>query len=122
MTSAQLNPRQHPISEETEENLCVLAAALTKLEASYGKPFLIDSGYRTQDEQHRIDPAHPNSAHCEGLALDAGDMDGNLWTWLVDHLDLVIGLELYLESKVYTPSWVHITTRPPASSNRIFIP
>jgi hypothetical protein len=85
-------------------------------------PFIITSGVRTRDEQSQINPGKPGSAHVQAAACDILDVDGKIWQWLVDHLDLVQELGCYLESRVYTPSWVHLQVIAPRSGHTIFLP
>lgn len=99
-----------------------LAKKLTELEVVSGFKFQVTSGYRTEEEQNKINPAQKNSSHRYGQAVDISDPEGDIWNWLVDNLDYCLRLGLYLESRSYTPRWCHLTSRPPKSGNRIFIP
>lgn len=84
----------------------------------------VTSGFRTAEEEMRIDPQHPNSMHTKGAAVDIADPDPErrLWTWCIDHLDLITEIGLWLESRVYSASHVHFQIYPPESGHRIFIP
>lgn len=90
----------------------------------YGLPMRITSGVRSQEEEMRIDPAHPDSAHTKGAAVDIldPDPDKRLWNWCLDHIDLMVELGLYLEDRLYSPNHVHFQWWAPLSGNRIFKP
>jgi hypothetical protein len=110
------------LNDIQRKNLRVLAAKISELEEIYGQPFIVTSGFRSVEDQERINPSVKNSAHMSGEAVDISDPDSDIWGFLIDHLDEVVRLGLYLESKVYTRRWVHLQTRKPRSGNRIFIP
>lgn len=61
----------------------------------------------------------PNSSHKEAKAVDVHD-DGKLDAWLTDAILAQAGL--YREHPDYTIGWCHLTTRPPKSGHRTFIP
>ena len=62
----------------------------------------------------------PGSSHKEARAVDVYDPQGHLDNWLTDAKLETHGL--YREAPAYTPNWAHLTTRPPHSRKRTFIP
>lgn len=68
------------------------------------------------------------SSHKEARGLDKSDQDNGFDIWLSQFDDEKGGntkLEqygLYREHPATTPTWCHLTTRPPASGHRTFMP
>lgn len=115
---------EYPIGWELAHNLVHLVTALNEFRAVYGKPMRVSSGYR---------PGHYNtgyaatSAHLTCQACDFADPCHELAEFCLNHLNLLEDCGLYMESPSHTSapnarSWVHLTTRAPASGNRVFIP
>lgn len=94
------------------------------LRAEYGLPMRITSGFRSLEDEMRIDPAHPNSMHTRGAAVDIYDPDPEkrLWNWCIEHMGLLTELGLYIEDRLYSKNHVHFQSWAPLSGNRIFIP
>lgn len=67
-------------------------------------------------------PAALKSAHIDGLALDLYDPKGRIKPLQEYIRSRLKELDIYMEDPLYTPSWTHITTRPPASGERVFRP
>lgn len=101
-----------------------LLAVMNLIRAEYGLPMYVTSGFRTPQEEMRVDPAHPNSLHTMGAAVDIYDADPErrLWNWCLEHIDLLIEVGVWLEDRLYSKSHVHFQVWPPASGKRIFIP
>lgn len=97
---------------------------MNEVRAAYGLPMRVTSGFRTAEDQARVDPAHPQSMHTKGCAVDIYDPnpDKRLWEWCIEHMTLMVELGLYLEDKLYTPRHVHFQSVAPASGSRIFKP
>lgn len=117
-----LNPKNHMLKGDCIRNLIRLCKAMAQVEHDYGKELVVTRAYSTTEEQSVIDPAHPKSAHCEGLAVDCLDEDKALWDYCIENLDFITTLNLYLEDKLYTKKHVHFQLKAPKSNNRIFIP
>lgn len=62
----------------------------------------------------------PKSSHKEAKAVDIYDPDDSLDEWITD--DILRKFDLYREDKGATKSWSHLTTRPPSSGRRTFLP
>lgn len=122
MTTQDLNPKGHALTDSEYQNLYDLASKLTELEKDCPYEFHVNSGYRTVEEQHRVDPNHPQSAHIFGCAVDLEDYDFELWYWLVDNINTVKMLGLYLEDEFADSGHVHIQSIPPKSGRIIFEP
>lgn len=118
----ELNPKKYSLSEEQAKNLEKLHSAINKIRTAYGKPMLVTSGVRSEEDQKRINPKAPKSNHLLGLACDIADKDGKLWNWLMVNLNLLEEAGLYLEHKSATPTWVHFQACPPKSGKRVFFP
>lgn len=112
------------LTESQDANVSRLLAKMNVIRAEYGLPMQVTSGFRTHEDEMRIDPAHPNSLHTSGAAVDIYDPDPDkrLWNWCIEHMDLLVELGVYLEDRLYSQSHVHFQIWPPRSGNRIFRP
>lgn len=112
-------PKDHQI------NLYALHHKINILRAYYGKPMIITSGYRTEEDQRRIyAPAQPkmSSQHLIGAACDIADSDGQLKQWILRSEKIYERLDLYFESFAATQGWIHTQLFCPRSLSRFFAP
>lgn len=119
-----LNPKNRPLTTEQSQNLEELFLVMSHIEAEYGKPLVVTSGFRSVEDETRIDPSHPGSMHTEGAACDILDPDDTspLWSWIMMNLDLMIELDVYLEDRNSCKAHCHFQIFPPASGKLIFKP
>ena len=122
MTLDDLNSKKRPLSDSEYENLFDLAFKISLLEEHCPFTFVVTSGFRNEDDQKRVDPMHPHSAHTLGCAVDIEDTHMLLWYWLQDNLSLVKDIGLYLEDEFTDKGHVHIQSIPPKSGKTIFEP
>lgn len=122
MELKDLNPKKYILTKEQETNALKLCAVLNELQSLCEMPFLVTSGIRSVQDQMRINPSVKNSAHMSGEAVDLSDVDGAIYGWCMDNMDVLIRLGIYLECKTYCPRWIHLQIRVPKSGRRIFIP
>jgi hypothetical protein len=99
-----------------------LLIPLNKIRDAYGQPMIVDSGWRPPSINAATLGAAKNSKHCLGLAADIADPDGRLTKWVLENLQLMKDLNIYMEDFRWTPSWVHFGLGAPASGRRIFVP
>lgn len=118
----ELNPNNYPLTPEQQKNFERLYICINAIRIAYGKPLIITSGVRNTVDQQRINPKAPASKHLLAAAADISDPKGELWDWMLKNLDFLKKLDVYLEAKSATPTWVHCQILPPKSGNRIFIP
>jgi hypothetical protein len=45
-------------------------------------------------------------------AVDFADPNGEFKKWCLDNFDLIKKVGLYMEDPAFTPTWVHLQTRP----------
>lgn len=109
-------------TDEIKENLEKLLPVMNIIRTAYGKPMIVNSGWRPAAINEATPGAAKNSAHCLGLACDIADPDGELMKWVLDNLELMKENGIYLEDFRYTNTWVHFGLRRPSSGKRIFIP
>lgn len=125
----------HFVPIEHQRNIDILLPRLNQFRSVYGKPMIVTSGYRSNEDQIRIyaakgitDPAKipMNSWHLKGGACDFADVDGALGNFCVQNLSLLKQNGLWLEDPRWTHgrlgNWVHLQCFPPASKKRVFIP
>jgi hypothetical protein len=113
---------QSEYTDVISANLDALLIPLNKIRDAYGSPMIVNSGWRPASINASTPGAAKNSAHCIGLAADISDPNGLLWKWVLENLQLMKDLNIYLEDKRWTSSWVHFGLVRPASGHRIFIP
>lgn len=125
ISKKELNPHGYVLSPEQESNFEVLYRTMNIVRALYAKPMIVTSGVRSMEDQLRISPKHPHSAHTFAAACDikALEADGEgLWIWCLENMDVIIQCELYLEDRKYTPNHIHFQVLAPKSRARIFTP
>jgi hypothetical protein len=114
--------RGQNITSEMRENLKNLLIAVNKFRSIYGKAMIVTSGYRSPEHNKAIGGA-PNSKHCQCLAVDFADYDGELKRFCQkDNYKVLIECSLWMEASEFCPSWLHVTISPPASGHREFKP
>lgn len=107
------------LSIKEQQNLAELQKVINQLiEIADWHPAIVTSGFRTEQDQLRINPKAPNSAHRLGMAVDILDKDGSKYKWCETNQDTLQTLGLWVEYG--TKGWVHLQTRP--AKNRIFKP
>lgn len=109
-------------TKEISDNIDKLLKIMNKVRTAYGKPMIVESGWRPAEINEGTSNAAKNSNHLKGLAVDIRDTDGSLWKWVLLNLNLMKELGIYLEDKRWTPIWVHFQMVPPKSKKRIYVP
>jgi hypothetical protein len=110
------------LPQDIQDNLNDLLPRLNVIRTAYGKPLTVNSGLRRQSDNDATANAAKSSSHLVGMAVDLKDTTNEFWTWCVANLELIQAQGLYLEDRRWTPTWVHLSTRPPGSGKRIFVP
>lgn len=109
-------------TKEISDNLDKLLIAVNEIRKAYGKPMIVNSGWRPASINGSTPGAATKSKHLLGLAVDFEDKKGELFQWCLKNLQLLEKLDLFLEDKRYTASWCHIGLGQPKSGKRIFVP
>ncbi len=99
-----------------QHNLEELLTKMNIIRNAYGKPMIVTSGYRSEQDQKRINPKVTNSAHMIGKACDILDSSGFLMQWCKANVKLLEDTGLWIEAD--TNGWVHFQTR--VASQRFF--
>lgn len=125
------------LPNEIRKNLEKLCETMSRFELRYGAPLWVTSGYRTPQEHARIYeeindrrllagldefPIPLHSKHLIGRAVDVSDPELHLQYWILDHLDVLEDLDLYMERFEFTTHWCHFQDIPPRSGRRFFVP
>jgi hypothetical protein len=105
--------------QSLESNLQGLLIALNKFRDVWGQPMIVNSGYRDPQHNAAIGGAR-SSAHMFCQAADFRDLDRTLTHYCQTNLAILEQCGLWMEDPSYTPTWVHLQSRP--AKNRIFIP
>lgn len=103
-------------------NLDQLLIPMNKIRDAYGQPMIVNSGWRPNSINSNTPGAAKNSKHCLGLACDIADPHGLVLVWVLDNLQMLKDLNIYIEDPRWCPNWVHFGLGPPASGHRIFVP
>lgn len=114
--------KESEVDAVTMRNLKDLCNKLNKL--GFVPPRVATSCLRSLADQKRINPKAMGSSHLYGAAVDIGDSDGKLKSWLqTDAGNLaLINCGLWAEDYKSTKGWVHLSIYAPASFNRVFKP
>ena len=116
---SELNPHSYEILDDVAGNLRDLCCKLNWIRKAWGKPMIVTSGLRSEEDQQRINPSAPHSRHLTGEAADIKD-DGSLREWLKANPKILVDACLWCEEG--TQGWIHFQTKPPKSNNRWFWP
>lgn len=125
ITEKELNPHGYKLEGECVINFLKLYFRINEFRHFYGKPMFStfpNAGVRSVADQEAINPKHMKSNHLKAAAWDPSDVSGDLWRFVMNNLQFCENIGLWMESKVYTPTWVHFQIFPPKSGSRIFIP
>jgi Peptidase M15 len=116
--------QQYPddYTQEISYNLDKLLIAINQVRSAYGIPMTVNSGWRPASINNSTPGAAAHSKHMLGLAVDISDPNGELWKWVLQHLDLMAQLDFFFEDKRWTPGWVHFGLGKSVSGKRIFVP
>lgn len=109
-------------TQQISDNIDHLLDVMNIVRAEYGRPMRVTSGWRPATVNKSTAGAAPNSAHMTGEAVDISDGSGALRLWVLDNLELLTDLGLFMEDFNWTPNWVHFGIRKPGSGKRIFVP
>jgi hypothetical protein len=82
----------------------------------------VASGWRPAAVNDATCNAAKSSTHLSGEGLDTRDPERKFARWCLRNLHELERLGLWMEDPRWTPTWVHLQTRPPASGKRVFIP
>lgn len=118
----ELNPHKYIVDATITANLHDLLNKVNQIRSAYGKPMMVSSGLRSQEDQARINPGAPKSKHLTGQACDIADHNGTLKAFVGANIKLLEDAGLWCEDFAHTPTWVHFQTVPPGSGKRFFIP
>lgn len=102
-----------------QANLDELLRRVNILRGIYGKPMIVNSGYRTREENTRIGGA-TNSAHLYCQAVDFRDYSRDLSNWCLANQSVLEECQLWAELPSSTPTWLHLQSRP--AKHRVFEP
>lgn len=129
----------HLISEipiNHQHNLEELLKRINVVRTAWGKPMIVTSGHRSLQDHLRIysqiaskkgidfdaNKVPMQSGHLSGLCCDISDPEGELREWVLNNLQLMKTIGLWIEDFRYCNGWVHFGTKPPKSGKRIFVP
>lgn len=105
------------IDENSMLNLAQLHYRLNFLRRLTPFAWIINRGFSTSEEQIAIYkakglPPKMGSEHLSGNAVDVADPEGKLKLWILQNLDLIEQLHLFLEDFDHTETWTHIQQMP----------
>lgn len=122
----ELNPHEYPTTPIIDKNLATLLERMNEIRGAYGKPMIITSGLRSDEQQAGLIAQGKSNAkhskHCAGLACDVLDEHGELKKFCLDNVKVLERIGLWCEDFAFTKNWVHFQCTPPMSGKRFFIP
>lgn len=110
------------LSSELQANANTIVPRANDLLSRFGEYRNCNSGYRTPEDQMRINPKAPASKHTICAAIDLEDKDRKLTEFCLNNLEILQEIGLWMEENSSTPTWVHVQCIAPLSGHRIFIP
>lgn len=126
ITKKELNPRDLPMTPVVAKNFEILFQRMNELRGAYGKPMIVTSGLRSEEDQARLmaegKTRAVHSKHMAGAAADIADPDGELARWAKENEDVLRRIGLWCEDPEYTKGWAHFQIMPPMSQKRFFKP
>lgn len=91
-------------------------------EINWPHPVIVNSGYRTPEHNKQIGGAK-NSLHMCGKAVDISDPNKELYSAILERVELLKKIELWMEDGMNTKDWVHLDIGNRAQRDaRIFKP
>ena len=83
----------------------------------------IASGWRPPAVNDATSNAAASSTHLTAEGCDLQEAGGRQFArWCLRNLDKLESIGLWMEDPRWTPSWVHLQTRPPKSGRRVYVP
>lgn len=110
------------LSDELVANANTTVPRANELLDAFGEYRKCNSGYRTPEDQARINPKALHSKHLSCQAIDLSDPDGKLDDFCLKNQDVLAKIGLWLEDPKSTPGWTHVQVVAPGSGHRVFIP
>lgn len=109
-------------TQEISDNLDDLLIKLNKFREIYGKPMIVNSGWRPVSINNKTPGASKKSKHLIGCAADIQDKDGKLGEFCLNNVKILEDCDLYIEQPSFTDGWVHFSSVAPKSGKHVFIP
>jgi uncharacterized protein YcbK (DUF882 family) len=126
ITLKELNPHNYPTNQFIDKNLAILLERMNELRDAYGKPMIVTSGLRSDEQQASLiaqgKSSARNSKHLAGAACDILDEHGELKQWVLNNVKILDKIGLWCEDFAHTPTWCHFQMMPPGSGKRFFTP
>ena len=108
------------LSKEQLSNMNTLIPSVNLLLEKFGSYRKVNSGYRSPEDQAKINPNAPHSKHLICAAVDLEDKDGKLYDFCRCNEQLLSDLGLWCEER--QGGWQHLQCQPPLSGHRWFKP
>lgn len=108
------------LTPEQVANMNTLIPKVNELLSRFGEYRKCNSGFRTLEDQKRINPKAMKSNHLTCCAIDLSDPDGKLHKWMKANPKVIEELDLYMEER--QGGWQHIQIVCPRSQKRWFNP
>lgn len=105
-TARELGISNEPTPEVRENLIALVDNVLDPLREAFGKPIIVNSGYRCAELNKAVDGA-PTSQHMRGEAADitTGTREGN--KWLFDYIRKKLPFDQLINENNY--SWIHVS-------------
>ena len=113
--------KRQDLTAEQAQNLDILVQRINALFETFDETLVVSSGYRSPS-QNALAGGAKKSHHMNCAAIDLRDLDGKIWKFCIDNIELCEKLGIWLEDKGATPTWTHLQVYPPKSRRRIFRP
>lgn len=104
--------KKYPIDSDQERNMNVIIQKANALLDRFGEYRACTSGYRPAELNSAVVGASKTSKHIRCLAIDLEDIDGRLKKFILDNVQILEELGLWMEDPEKTKTWVHIQSIP----------
>lgn len=111
--------KEFPLDMQQARNMAELLARVNFVLGKLDLKVKVSSGYRPSAINKQVGGAKL-STHTVCAGVDLVDKDGMLAAKMLDHLDLLEEVRLWLENPKYTNGWIHLDMKQ--RKNRVFIP
>src|SRR5258708_1664530 len=101
-------------------NANIIVPKANDLLDKFGSYRACNSGYRSPEDQARINPKATHSKHLSCQAIDLEDKDGKLNQFCKNNTQILEDLGFWCEER--QGGWQHLQIIPPASGHRWFNP
>lgn len=112
-TADRLGIDNTPTEQEVENIILLCTKLLQPLRSLYGKPMIVESGYRVKELNDLLPDSSPTSDHMNGLAADIRCENPKAL------LSSLLSSGLIFDQAILYPTFLHLSYRPTRSRQQV---